>query len=289
MANNPHTLPYPYASAIIRPMNNKIKNLILDMDGVLWRGETPMPGLTDFFATLRHLNVNFVLATNNATKTAVQYTEKIARLGVDIPPAQILTSAEATAAHLSQQYAAGTAVYVIGEKGLHDALEARRFHILTPQQVRDGASAPLVVVGFNRHVNYYELAMGALLVHKGAQFIGANPDPSYPSELGPLPGAGALQAVITTATGVEPTIIGKPRSAIFLEALGRLGGTTADTAMVGDRLTTDIAGGRAVGLPTILLLSGVTRRDDLAHSDVQPDYIFADITELAANLPGLSG
>ena len=262
----------------------QIKNLILDMDGVLWRGETPMPGLADFFATLRRLNINFVLATNNATKTAVMYTEKLARFGVSIPPRQILTSAEITAAYLSEQYEPGTAVYVVGEQGLRDALTAQNFRILTAQEVNDGAFAPLVVAGFTRHVTYPELAMGSLLVHKGARFIGTNPDPSIPSEIGPLPGAGALQAVIATATGVAPTIIGKPAPIVFRQALKRLASTTADTAMVGDRLTTDIKGGRDAGLFTILLLSGISTRDDIERTGIQPDHVFQDINDLAASL-----
>jgi 4-nitrophenyl phosphatase len=261
-----------------------IKNLILDMDGVLWRGETPMPGLADFFTILRKKNINFALATNNATKTAVMYTEKLAKFGVQIPPEHILTSAETTAVYLSDRYDAGTAVYIVGEKGLHDALIAKGFHIITPEQVKSGTFAPLVVAGFNRHVIYDELAMGALLVHKGATFIGTNPDPSFPSELGPLPGAGSLLAVIETATGVAPIIIGKPKPIIFQEAVKRLGGTPANTAMVGDRLTTDIAGGKGAGLITILVLSGVTSRKQAQTSPIQPDFICDDITDLANQL-----
>ncbi len=262
----------------------QIKNLILDMDGVLWRGETPIPGLVDFFATLHRLNINFVLATNNATKTAVMYTKKLARFGVKIPPRKILTSAEMTAAYLSEQYQPGTAVYVVGEQGLQDALTAHNFRIITPQEAKDGANASLVVAGFTRNVTYPELAMGSLLVHKGARFIGTNPDPSFPSEIGPLPGAGALQAVIATATGVAPTIIGKPAPIIFRQALKRLGSSTADTAMVGDRLATDIKGGSDAGLFTILLLSGISTRKDIEQIDIQPDYVFQDINDLAAAL-----
>jgi 4-nitrophenyl phosphatase len=266
-------------------ISKTIKNLILDMDGVLWRGDTPMPGLVDFFALLRRLEIGFVLATNNATKTAEQYTEKLSRFGVDAPPWRILTSAEATASYLSERYAAETSVYVMGERGLHDALRAKGFHIITPQQVEDGETAPLVVVGFNRHAVYYDLAMAALLLHKGATFIATNPDVSFPSELGPLPGAGSFLAFISTATGVEPAaIIGKPGPAIFREAVERLEATTADTAMVGDRLSTDIAGAKAAGLSTILLLSGISSRADVGTKGVEPDYIFEDIRELGANL-----
>lgn len=265
-------------------MLTHIKNLILDMDGVLWRGETPLPGLIDFFATLRHLHIGFALATNNATKTAVQYVEKLARFGVDMPAAQIVTSAEATAAYLHEEYETGTAVYVVGETGLHNAITAQGFHILTPLQIKEGLVPTLVVVGFTRHATYNELAMGALAVHKGARFIGTNPDPSFPSELGPLPGAGALIAVVQTATGVTPTLIGKPGPIMFQQAMRQLGGTPENTAMVGDRLTTDIAGGQAAGLTTIMVLSGISTRAEAENGRIRPDYICADITELAKKL-----
>lgn len=265
-------------------MNLPIKNLILDMDGVLWHGDTPMPGLVDFFDTLRSADIGFILATNNATKTAVMYTERLARFGVDVPPQQILTSAEATAAYLAELYPQGSPVYVIGAKGLHDAVLAQGFRIVTPAEARAGASAVSVVAGLSPTVTYEELAMGAHLVNQGVPFVGTNPDPTYPSEIGPLPGSGAILAVITTATGVEPTLIGKPGPIVFREAVKLLGGDASTVAMVGDRLSTDIYGAKAAGLRAILVLSGISTREEAENDPVQPDYIFADITELAAFL-----
>jgi 4-nitrophenyl phosphatase len=269
-------------------MIGMIKNLILDMDGVLWRGETAMPGLREFFETLRNLDIGFILATNNATKTAEEYTVKLARMGVDIPASQILTSGETTATYLAGSYPAGTAVYVIGTKSLHAALQAKGFTIVDPEQVEKGSTATLVVVGFTPYAVYKELAMGSLLVHKGARFIATNADTSLPNELGPLPGAGALLAVISTATGVEPTVIGKPGPAIFEEAVRRLGGSLEDTAMVGDRLGTDIAGAKNAGLASIMLLTGISSRQDIIESGILPDYVFADISELAQELWAVS-
>ncbi len=266
-----------------------IRNLILDMDGVLWRGNTAMPGLPAFFDTLRRLDIGFVLATNNAAKTAEQYMIKLAAMGVTIPAEQILTSAETTAAYLAERYARETAVYVVGTSSLHETMRAKGFQIITPEQVEEGAFAPLVVVGFTPFAIYQELAMGSLLVHRGASFIGTNPDPTFPSEIGPLPGAGALLAVIRAATGVEPFIVGKPEPAIFEEAVRRLGSGKSDTAMVGDRLGTDIAGAKSAGLSTILLLSGISSREDILESGIEPDYIFADIDELAYELQRTEG
>jgi 4-nitrophenyl phosphatase len=271
-------------------MLNNIRNLILDMDGVLWRGETPMPGLNNFFETLAELGIDFVLATNNASKNAAQYVKKLNGFGLDIPATKILNSADATADFLQQQFGSEngheTAIYAVGDKGLRQSLTDRGFTLLTPEAVYSGATAPVVVVGFTRYATYPDLAMAALLVHKGAAFVGTNPDVSFPSEVGPLPGAGALQAVITSATGHLPDyMVGKPGPIIFREALRRLNGTAENTAMVGDRLETDILGANNAGIPAILLLSGITQPGDWEQpGKAQPDFIFEDITALARQL-----
>ena len=271
-------------------MNIPIKNLILDMDGVLWRGDTPMPGLVDFFDVLRAADIDFILATNNATKTAAMYTERLARFGVAVLPQQILTSAEATASYLAGRFPSGSAIYVIGAKGLHDAVSAKGFRILSAADVHAGAkaAAPIaaaaVVAGLSPDMTYPEIAMGAYLVNQGVPFIGTNPDTTFPSEIGPLPGAGALLAMIIAATNVEPIIIGKPGPIVFQEAVKRLGGDSSTVAMVGDRLSTDIQGAGAAGLRAILVLSGISTREEAEAGPVRPDYIFADIAELASFL-----
>lgn len=264
---------------------NTVENLILDMDGVLWRGETAMPGLVTFFDTVDDLGLNYVLATNNATKVATQYTEKLTRFGVDVAPERILTSAEATAAYLRDEYPAGISAYVVGEDGLERAMRAKEFDLLEAEGfVGANARVELVVVGFNRHACYAQLASAAHLVVNGARFVGTNPDPTFPSEVGPLPGAGALLKFIETGTGVEPLIVGKPGKAIFEEALRRLGGKPENTAMVGDRLETDVKGAQAAGLFTILMLSGVTSREKAETNEIQPDLICEDIEALTAHL-----
>jgi 4-nitrophenyl phosphatase len=259
-----------------------IKHLILDMDGVLWHGETPLPGFTPFFDTLNQQQIGFVLATNNASKTPAQYKAKLARFGVSVAEEQILTSAEATASYLSQSYAPGTAVFAVGGDGIQHALQTRGFHLLTIAEVQAGATAELVVVGFWRDVTFDHFAAGTVCINRGARFIGTNPDATFPSEYGRLPGAGSFISLIQTATGVTPTIIGKPGPAIFQEAMHRLGGQPENTAMVGDRLNTDIAGGKAAGIQTILVLSGISTQADVAQNPhLQPDFTFSDIGELA--------
>lgn len=259
-------------------MTTPITKLIMDMDGVLWHGDTPMPGLADYFARLETAGVPYILATNNATKTAAQYVAKLARFGITVPEDRILTSAEATAAYLAGEYAPGTAVYVVGDGGLHQAVEARGFERISAAEARGGTYAPLVVAGLSREMVYEDLAMAAHLIERGARFIGTNPDTSFPSEIGPLPGAGALLAAIEASTGVAPYVIGKPGPAMFHEAINRLGGDPAGIAMVGDRLSTDIAGARDAGLRTILVLSGISTREEAEQGPITPDYIFDDIT-----------
>lgn len=257
------------------------------MDGVLWRGSTLMPGFVDFFKTLRRQNINFVMATNNASRVATEYVEKFGGFGVEISTANVVTSGEATADYLKEKYGekvGETAVYIIGSPTLIQAVKERGFHIVPFDKYVPVEKVDVVVVGFYREATYETLAMGSLYVHRGAAFIGTNPDQSFPSEIGPLPGAGALQAVISTATGIMPTVIGKPGSIMFAQAMARLGGTRENTAMVGDRLNTDIAGGKAAGLTTIMVLTGISSRADVDASDSKPDYIVDDIAALTARL-----
>jgi 4-nitrophenyl phosphatase len=258
-----------------------IKHLVIDMDGVLWQGEQAMPGLVSFFETLKRRGLPYVLATNNAMKLSDDYVLKLRGMNVEMPPERILTSAEAAAQYIRRHYPELSEVYVVGEGGLRRAVERQGLTIISPQAVREGRFVPLVVGGLVRESLSYELlAMATLLVRQGAHFIATNYDPSYPTELGQLPGAGAVLSVIERATGVTPTIIGKPEPHLFDEALYRLGAPAQDTAMIGDRLSTDIAGAKAAGMRTILLLSGVTDQAELDASDIRPDYIFKDIAAL---------
>lgn len=263
----------------------QLKNLILDMDGVLWRGETPMPGLPQFFETLHKQSIRFVFATNNAARTPEQYTGKFAKFGITIQPEQVLTSAEATAGYLSDHYPAKTTAFVIGGDGLRDGLSRRGFKLLSVEDILAGQRAQIVAVGFWREVTYNHFAAGAICINHGARFVGTNPDVNFPSEWGKLPGAGSFLTLLQAATGVEPTVIGKPGPIIFQDAMKRLRGTSLNTAMVGDRLNTDIAGGKAAGIQTILVLSGITTEAELAQANgLKPDYVFSDINELAQQL-----
>lgn len=257
-----------------------IRHLIIDMDGVLYRESDAIPGLVDFFGFLRQRDTRFVLATNNSTRTPAQYVEKMAGMGVQITPADLITSAQATAAYLREISPPGTPVYAVGQVGLTTALQEAGF-------VLDSRRVEFVVAGLDVHVTYEKLKTATLLIHRGARFIGTNPDVTLPTAEGLAPGAGAILAAIQASTGVAPTVIGKPEPTMFQQAMARLGAAPADTAALGDRLETDILAAQRTGILSLLVLSGVTDRALLAESEVQPDLVFEDIADLRKKWAGL--
>jgi 4-nitrophenyl phosphatase len=256
------------------PISN-LQSLIVDMDGVLWRGDTPLPGLHEFFAFLREREIGFMLATNNSSRLPEQYAEKLARFGVEVSPDHILTSSQVAAAYLATVAPPGARVYAIGEEGVRRSLEEGGF-VLTDE------GAAYVVVGWDRQLTWSKLATAALLIYEGAAFVGTNPDTNYPIERGPVPGNGAQLAALQTATGARPLVVGKPEPWMYEEALRRMGAQRETTAAIGDRLDTDIAGGVRVGLTTVLVLSGIATETDLAASPIKPDVVCADIREFVA-------
>ncbi|MBK8136665.1 MAG: HAD-IIA family hydrolase [Chloroflexi bacterium] len=255
---------------------SRISAVILDMDGVLWRGETPMPGLDDTFAWLDERGIPCALLTNNSGKTQAQYVEKLARMGVhSVPERQILTSAIATADDLAQHYPAGTRVYVVGMDGVRIALDAAGFDV-----VGEGEPADVVVAGIDVTLTYAKIKHAADLVRAGAPFIGTNGDLTFPAADGLNPGAGTVLAAIQAASGTPPRVIGKPARPMFESALRLLGVPAERALMVGDRLDTDIAGAQQAGLQTALVLSGVTTPDLLASASVWPDVAYEHLAAL---------
>jgi 4-nitrophenyl phosphatase len=248
---------------------------ILDMDGVLYRGDTPLPGAPQLVAWLAEERLPFLLLTNNSTLDPAAYELKLAQMGIDVPADQIITSAVATADFLTTRLAVGAHVYVIGEDGLQATIAARGFVITD----RDPQA---VVVGLDRQLTYAKLRTATLAIRSGAAFIATNTDRTLPTEIGEVPGAGAIVAALEAATGVAPTIVGKPEPPMMAMAIARMGKPNADTVAIGDRLETDIAGGHRLGLPTVLLLSGVTRVPPPAGATPQPTWVFADAAELLA-------
>lgn len=257
---------------LLRP----IRAVIVDMDGVLWRGNEALPGLAAFFAFLEARGIAYQLATNNASRTPTQYVEKLARLGVVVSEAQVLNSAQAAADYLATRAAPGAPVYTIGGPGVPAALLSRGFRLA------EGPEAEYVVVGWDREVTWSAFAAATRLILAGRPLIGTNPDRTFPTETGPVPGNGAQLALLETATGVRATVVGKPEPHLYRQALARMGAAPETTLVIGDRLDTDILGGLRLGMPTALLLSGLTSREMLAHTAVHPDLVCADLAELVA-------
>jgi 4-nitrophenyl phosphatase len=260
----------------------QVQNLIIDMDGVLYRGNEAIPGTDGFVRFLRERGIGFVLATNNSTRTPRQYVDKLAAMGVTVHSGEVLTSAQATAGYLAGIAPPGTQVFVVGQDGLLAALSEVGFDLVEDE-------AEYVVVGMDFAICYERLAQAALLIRAGARFVGTNPDRTFPSERGIVPGAGALLAFLEAATDVTPTVIGKPGTAMMEQSLARMGVQPDGTAMLGDRLETDILAGQRAGLVTLLVLSGVTDRALLAQSEIQPDLVFRDVGHLHAVWQAIEG
>lgn len=254
------------------------------MDGVLYVGNRALPGVRELLAYLDSTGRSFLCVTNNAAMTPIDFSAKLERMGVKVPPERILGSAEATAVwlanHAPRQPSGKRAnVLVNGMHGLRTALEAQDF-VLT----RDPLDAEYVVSGINFDLTYEDLMLASLAIRNGAQFIGTNPDLSVPIERGVAPGAGALLAAIEAATGVKPHIIGKPFAPMYELAMERLGVSPAQTMMVGDRYDTDIAGAQALGLATACVLTGISSEEEFRSATPPPTLIAAGLPELLSQL-----
>jgi 4-nitrophenyl phosphatase len=264
------------------PTVREMRAAVIDMDGVLWEGDQPLPGLVEFFGALRERKIQFVLATNNASRTPEQYVAKLARMGVTVTPHEVFTSALATALYLRERAPNGARIYAIGEDGLLRALTESGFTLGDLYQ----NGVDYVVVGMDRGLSWDKLATATINIRAGAVFIGTNPDPTLPTEHGITQGNGAILAALQTATGQAPIVIGKPEPTMYQQALQRLGSDPALTLGIGDRLETDILGAVRAGLPSVLLLSGVSRRADLEKVDYRPTWVMQDIQEIAKVLVG---
>jgi len=251
----------------------RIRHLLIDLDGVLYRGDTAVEHAAAFISWVRSRGIAFRLVTNNATLTPQEYVTKLARMGIEVGQDEIFTSALAASMYVQQQGDGSQTAYAIGEDGLLDALTSARVRIVTERP-------DWVVVGLDRHVTYEKLSIAALAIESGARFLGTNPDTSLPTEQGLVPGAGAILAALVATTGVRPTVIGKPQPLMLELAIQQMNASIEDTAMVGDRLDTDIQGANELGLPSILVLTGVSTRGDLAQSRSRPDLIVDNLAEL---------
>jgi 4-nitrophenyl phosphatase len=254
-----------------------IKALILDMDGVLWKDDQPIGDLPTIFDRIRLKGLTVAFATNNGTYTPNQYVERLAGFGVRVEAWQVVTSALGVVSILSKIIPSGGSVFAIGEEGVMFALRENGYKLLS---LEDAHLAQAVVIGLDHQVSFDKMREATLLVRRGVPFFATNPDKTFPTPRGEIPGAGAWNSVVVTATGIEPIYAGKPFPYLLELALSRLGTKKEDTLVVGDRLETDIAGGQAAGCPVALLLSGVSTHEEANKWRPKVDIIERDLETL---------
>ena len=252
------------------------RGILCDMDGVIYHGNRILPGTLDFVAWLRSTEIPFLFLTNSSERSPRELSEKLHRMGVDIEETHFYTSAMATAAFLASQTPGGSA-YVIGQPGLINALYQAGFST-------NDVNPDYVVVGETPMYTYETIKRAVSLVRKGAKLIGTNPDLTGPAEDGIIPACGALVAPIELATGVRAYFVGKPNPLMMRTGLSLLGCPREDALIVGDRMDTDIISGIESGIETVLVLSGVTQREDLARFGFGPDYVLEHVGQLPALL-----
>jgi NagD protein len=248
------------------------RNYLIDMDGVLVRGPRIIPGADAFIARLQERNIKFMVLTNNAMYTAGDLAHRLQTIGLPISEDRIFTSAMATGRFLQSQHAGGKA-FVIGESGLTEAVHNAGYVITD-------VNPDYVVLGETFAYNLDYITKAIRLILNGAHFIATNPDPTGPTEHGIVPACGAMAALIEKACGRSPFFIGKPNPFMMRAALNHLGVHSEDTTMVGDRMDTDIVAGIESGMGTILVLTGVTQRDQIRLYPYQPQQIVESVAHI---------
>lgn len=251
-----------------------VTGYVIDMDGVLYRGRQPLPHVVEFLGALERRGIPYIMATNNSMSTPADYVDRLARMGIAVAPEHILTSGLATRVWLGERYPRGTKAFVVGMPALVEAILGDGF--FQPGQT----DADVVVSGLDLTLTYDKLKTAALAIRRGAAYVATNADATLPTEVGLVPGSGAIVAAIRAATDVEPTIIGKPEPGMLIEAARLMGTDPATTVMLGDRLDTDVLAGQRAGFLTLLVLTGVTQPADLERSAIKPDVVVPDLGPL---------
>ncbi len=259
-------------------VTREIRSWLMDMDGVLVHEEHAIPGAAEFVAGLVERGIPFLVLTNNSIYTRRDLAARLAASGLAIPEDRIWTSALATARFIADQRPNGTA-YVVGEAGLTTALHQAGYTLTE----RD---PDYVVLGETRTYSFEAITRAIRLVENGARFIATNPDPTGPSVEGSIPATGSVAALITRATGIEPYYVGKPNPLMMRSALNRIDAHSETTAMVGDRMDTDVVSGLEAGLETVLVLTGVTKSaEETERFPYRPTRIVDSIAALIDDLP----
>lgn len=247
--------------------------VVFDLDGVIYRGNMPLPYAKETISALRGMGKKIYFLTNNSTRTRFQYQRKIARMGIQAKVGEIMTSAWGTALYLKGEGA--RKALVIGEEGLKKELRWAGIEL-----VKRAEEAEYVVVGLDRGFNYRKLCLAFKAVRMGAKFIATNRDSTFPSEDGIVPGGGSIVASLETALGIQPLLIGKPSPFLLNLIMDREKVTAEEMVVVGDRLDTDIKMAKSTGTKSILVLTGVITREEALASPIKPDATIENLREL---------
>ena len=254
----------------------EIRSWLMDMDGVLVHQSKPIPGAAEFLARLQEKSLPFLVLTNNSIYTRRDLSARLAVSGLKVPEQAIWTSALATADFLQRQRPNGTA-FAVGEAGLQTALHAVGYTLTEHDP-------DYVVLGETRTYSFERITQAIRLIVAGARFIATNPDPTGPTPDGPLPATGSVAALISRATGVEPYFVGKPNPLMMRSALNAIAAHSETTAMVGDRMDTDVVSGLEAGMHTVLVLTGSTTREQAEAFPYRPSRIVDSIADLVSEL-----
>lgn len=260
-----------------------VRTFVFDLDGVIYRGEQPLPGAIDTIFALRQLQHQVYFFTNNATQTRKNYITKLTRMGIPCDKEHIMTSAYATALYLISQNANHSTAYVVGEQGLCDELEEIGMTLVDGSSPKD---VDFVITGLDRNFTYAKLMTAQQAIFGGAKFIATNRDTTFPLEEGLIvPGGGALVCAIESATDVMPLVIGKPETTAMQEIFDLAGASPSDAIVVGDRLDTDILSGNRIGALTVLVMTGITTPEILANApkEMEPDIVIDCLSEMLNN------
>lgn len=256
---------------------DEFDGLLVDLDGVVWIGREMIPGSTEALAALLERGVEIVFVTNNPAKPAAAYVERLREAGIPVADDRVVTAGEATAALAAESAGSGATAFVIGAAAFHETVAAAGLKLLEGEAAH---KADVVLVSGHRDFDYEELLTATLALQRGAALFATSHDPTLPMPGGAWPGTGSILAAVETASGAAATIGGKPEPHLFEMARERIAAAKR-VAMVGDRVSSDIEGGRRAGLETVLVLSGATSREEAGGADPAPDHVIEDLTALA--------
>jgi len=266
---------------------SRVKAWIFDLDGVIWRGSSPIEGAAESVERLRAAGKRCLFATNNSARAPEDFASRLNAMGIRALPEDVVTSATATAFYVSVHLPRAR-VFVVGEDGVQGLLRGVGARVVTVENAGDFAEVEAVVAGIDRSFTYEKLRLAHFYIARGAQFIATNRDATFPVEGGVVPGAGSIVAAIETASSVVPLSMGKPEPAMLWGILERLGLSPDEAAIVGDRLDTDIACGARAGIGTVCVGTGVTPLQTAreATGELRPDLVFRDLPDMMAALSG---